>query len=171
MVCEKRVVHETAGQLVIIVCILQVCETQVSKESPCPPADYDMVELGCEEIIPEDILESDEEMPQSAPVLQVNLEKQLLPQVEPISFSPDELYQPTPNLLNAALISPGEVLLPSSTVSAPPPDISPELFKVNFPHIILSCHDMTGLYGDTLPPLSPAGGEGVSYLTDSPYIQ
>ena len=154
--------------------------TMMSTACSQPPPMDSSVELGCEEII----LESDEEiessLPQAAPptdtpqIPHCHLDNQFPPGAEEhagLLFSPDDGYglQPNANLINAALISPGEVLQPSSIVSAPPPEMSPELLKVNFPHITV----LTGFYSDALPPLSPAfGGEGIpGYLTDSPYMQ
>lgn len=137
------------------------------------------VELGCQESIPDDILaddESDVEMTQLPPEkphppVQTQIISERQQTVDVFTFSPDDLQgclQPTQNLYKAALntLSPGENLLPSSTVSAHPPEISPELFKLSgFPHFVLSCQDFCGF---EVPPLSP--GEGMaSYLADSPY--
>ena len=159
-----------------------VDQSVVSSNSP--------VELGCEEIIPDDILaddESDIEMPShDESHLQFKLPLHPLSQgpptecdkpqqVEAFTFSPDECCFPsTQNLYEAALnpCSPGDSLLPvpSSTVSANPPEISPDLFKSNgFPHFILSCQDITGFCCDAIPPLSPGGGAIPSYLSEIPY--
>ena len=145
-----------------------------------------LVELGCEEdMLDDDDSTCDEEtqvMPQAPPTPSAETQPQLSPpqiqaslqsqldsfEKQPqLPISPDDVCLQPPmslNLYNAALVtcSPGEGLT-ASTVATCTPEISP-----GFPHFILSCQDFTtGIFYDTVSPLSPSSSMGEAYLTDT----